>query len=142
MADMDNRGQCLCGRIRFHAAGPPVHANHCHCLDCQKQSGAAMMSWVTVRKANLIFDEDDPAYYHSSDRARRGFCPSCGSTVIWESLDDTGLVDVAAGLLESPADLEFAEHLFCDRRRPWLEAADALPKYSTWAPRHEQANAD
>lgn len=134
MPDTRITGSCQCGDVRFSAPAPPVHANHCHCLDCQKQSGAAMMSWVTFRRNELVWENQPPERYESSNTARRGFCPRCGSTVTWESVSKTDYVDVAAGLMDGSPDVDFAEHLFWARHRDWLDIGDPLPKHQTWPP--------
>ena len=47
------RGSCLCGSVRFeieHAVGP---FELCHCTRCQKVSGSAYLTWLTVRREDF-----------------------------------------------------------------------------------------
>ena len=40
-------GGCLCGKVRFRVAAPPIDSGYCHCRICQKNSGAPVVAWVT-----------------------------------------------------------------------------------------------
>ncbi|MBA4173404.1 MAG: hypothetical protein C0511_12355 [Hyphomicrobium sp.] len=33
-------GRCLCGAVTYDVVGPPVVVARCHCIDCQRGSGA------------------------------------------------------------------------------------------------------
>ncbi|RYD89156.1 MAG: aldehyde-activating protein, partial [Sphingomonadales bacterium] len=33
-------GGCLCGAVRYEAAGEPIVSGHCYCSDCRKASGS------------------------------------------------------------------------------------------------------
>ena len=46
-------GGCLCGNLRYRLSAAPLAAMHCHCDNCRKASGAAMLTWLTVNEADL-----------------------------------------------------------------------------------------
>jgi hypothetical protein len=46
-------GGCLCGAVRYECAAEPLMAGTCHCLDCQKSSGAGSAPTLFVPRAAL-----------------------------------------------------------------------------------------
>ena len=82
------RGSCLCGGVRFEierAVGP---FELCHCTRCQKVSGSAYLTWLTVRRedfrllqgADLVKTYERPVS-ESPPPYRTSFCGRCGSQV-------------------------------------------------------------
>src|SRR5687767_12371984 len=45
------QGGCLCGAVRYEAAGQPYNITHCHCTDCRRSSGAAFVTPLTFLSA-------------------------------------------------------------------------------------------
>lgn len=96
------KGSCLCGAITYTANGSVGAPSACHCTQCRKQSGHVWASSY-VEKGELAID-GDVCWYQSSDNARRGFCPTCGSALFWDHKDDpftcfsTGSIDGSTGL--------------------------------------------
>ena len=127
-------GGCLCGGVRYTAAAAPGWVNHCHCRDCQQQTGAAMATWVTFVTADVTFTAP-PTIYPSSATAERGFCATCGSTLTWQAVGGRNRIDLAAGTLDDPSLLEPREHLFWARHLAWLEVTDPLPRHDEWRPK-------
>jgi hypothetical protein len=39
--EMEIKGGCLCGAVRYTAEADPTSATVCHCRDCQKFTGSA-----------------------------------------------------------------------------------------------------
>ena len=69
------KGGCLCGQVRFEAAGQPYRVGLCHCLDCRKHHGALF-------HASVIFPQDAVTVSGATgEYAGRHFCPRCGSSV-------------------------------------------------------------
>lgn len=129
-------GGCLCGTVRFRAEGAPVNVNHCHCLQCQRVSGAAMATWAAWPVAAVHIEQGTARGFASSPGVRRSFCADCGSTLFWQRTGaGATTIDVAAGSLDSPDGLQPSEHLYGKSRRPWLPLADGLPVYREHRPR-------
>jgi hypothetical protein len=128
-------GSCLCGAVRFEARGTPRKVNHCHCLQCQRASGAAMATWATWPRASVRVLRGEPAEFESSPGVRRSFCPRCGSTLFWRRVArEGGELDIAAGTIDQADELGPIEHIFVRSRRPWQPLCDGLPAYSESRP--------
>jgi hypothetical protein len=87
-------GGCLCGAVRYRVHGQPFHVTHCHCVSCRKASGAAFLTWFTVRLIELEWLSEKPVYYHSSTAVQRGFCPHCGATLSYQHESDPDDIDI------------------------------------------------
>jgi hypothetical protein len=122
-------GGCLCGAVRYRAAGPPKHVNHCHCRMCRVGSGAPIVTWVTFARVNFHWTKGAPTLRRSSDIAMRGFCDSCGTALLWQGDADPDMIDVTAGSLDRPEEITPQDHLWTESAVPWLKLADNLPRY-------------
>ena len=58
---------------------------------------------------------DKLKWYDSSDKARRGFCPECGSSIFKDNKDGEKIV-LSVGALDSPTDLKFLKNIFEDSK--------------------------
>lgn len=104
-------GGCLCGDVRFVAAGRPNRVGMCHCMDCRKHHGALF-------HASAIFP-DDAVTVEGETRAYAGrhFCPRCGSSVFARSADE---IEVNLGSLDAPDQFVPTYELWTVRREAWL----------------------
>lgn len=122
------RAVCLCGALRITATLPTLWVAHCHCTYCRRAHGAAMVTWAGFRSEQVTIDGHEPRWYASSPGARRGFCGTCGSPMLFESDRWPGEMHVARALVVDPLDREPTAHVFYDEHVPWLSINDALPK--------------
>lgn len=130
MSDIEiHEGGCLCGAVRWRARGNPRNVNHCHCEMCRRSSGAVLLTFATFAAADVEFPRQPPAWRQSSATARRGFCPSCGAALAWQSLQDTGTIDLTVGTSDRPEALIPREHLWTEGAVPWLHIHDDLPRH-------------
>jgi hypothetical protein len=74
-------GGCQCGAVRFRAEALG-RASICHCRMCQKAFGGFFGPLVTAK--GLVWTKAEPARFQSSNKARRGFCPQCGTPLTFE----------------------------------------------------------
>ena len=104
-------GSCLCGGVRFAATGLRPTVVFCHCTQCRKTSGHY---WAATRapRAGLTFTSDATlTWFTSSDRARRGFCATCGASLFYQS-NDADHVGIAAGCLDGATGMTPLRHIF------------------------------
>lgn len=133
-------GGCLCGAVRYRLSAAPLASMHCHCDNCRKASGAAMLTWLTVNEADLEWLSGEPLRYryeseHYPAPVERWFCGDCGSQLAWHCIDD-GTLDLTAGGLDDPDLIEPQRHVFARGRVRWLRTDDELPSFET-TPRDE-----
>lgn len=114
-------GGCLCGGVAFHAALPEQTVSHCYCTMCQKFHGAASGSYVTVAASGYAVERGVELIteYASSERARRGFCKVCGSSLYWRSLDTLDGIDLSLGCLTPPWPRAVEREVYADTKPAW-----------------------
>ncbi len=128
-------GACLCGAIRFEARGMPASVNHCHCVQCQRSSGAALLTWATWPRASVRVQRGQVTDFESSPSVQRSFCARCGSTLFWRrEARRPEEIDVAAGTLDQGDLLAPQDHTFVKSRRRWMPLCDGLPAYTEARP--------
>ncbi|KAI5923024.1 Mss4-like protein [Camillea tinctor] len=120
--------RCQCGAVSFQTpTAKPLTLYHCHCNDCQKQSGSAfgtsaiypaegLFPLAPTLTAQLGVYRRGPA----EDRAGRSldcyFCKTCGCRVLHRIVDADGTardtVSVKAGCVEGLDWGARAKHIF------------------------------
>ena len=118
-----HRGSCLCGQVRYEVAGDLRPVIACHCAQCRKTSGHYVAATSAARESVEI--TGDVAWYASSDTARRGFCPTCGSSLFW---DGPGThLSIMAGTLDGASGLALTGHIFAADKGDYYEINDNVP---------------
>jgi len=122
------QGGCLCGAIRFEAELPSKWCAHCHCGMCRRAHGAGYVTWVGFESSGfrLARGSNQLAWYGSSSGARRGLCPTCGSTMLFESERWAGETHVALGCIDDPIDREPQANVFFDAHVHWMPIDETL----------------
>jgi hypothetical protein len=124
-------GGCLCGAVRYEAEALLGNAYYCHCTQCQKSSGEPFEVGVPVKEGTLRFTGAEPKFYASSEWGQRGFCPECGSRIVWRSThpDYQWATNITPGSLDRPQDVRPIVHTFVDTQWPWIRIDDRLPRH-------------
>jgi hypothetical protein len=133
-------GRCLCGGCSYEIEGEPTVVAHCHCLDCQRLSGAghttgAMFAEPAVRLSGSVGTFE--LVSEAGNTVTRLFCATCGSPLFGKNTGMPGFMTVMAGTLDKPDDLVPQVAIFARSRRPWdvmdteLATFDAQP---AWQP--------
>ena len=120
-------GGCLCGAVRYEA-GAPYHLTNCHCITCRRTSGAAFVTWFSVRRAEFRLTAGAPVRFRSSAKGVRSFCARCGSHLTFE-FEDADELDVTTCTLDDPESLPPEDHTWTRSRLAWVQLADGLPEY-------------
>jgi hypothetical protein len=115
-------GSCLCGAIHYLVRGRPSYITHCHCASCRKASGAAFVTWFSVRVSEVEWRGDPLAIYHSSAAVQRGFCPRCGSSLTYCHESDPAELDITLASLTQPEALQPEHHTWWSSHLSWAEA--------------------
>jgi len=115
---------CSCGQLRATVTGEPTRVSVCHCLACKKRTGSAFSvqaRWpeaqVVIAGRSQIFtriaESGNPADFH--------FCPDCGATVHFMTVNLPGMVAVPLGAFDDPFFLAPKISIFEERKHSWLE---------------------
>ncbi|MEZ5778496.1 MAG: GFA family protein [Paracoccaceae bacterium] len=120
-------GHCLCGAVAFEILGDLNEPHACHCNQCRRQSGHYSVSTHVKRKNVKITKDRGLKWFRSSDKAQRGFCAVCGSSLFWDGGDEELYISV--GSLNTPTGLKLAKHIYVDEVADYYTIGDGLPKY-------------
>lgn len=118
-------GSCLCGAVTFTGKAAVRGVAACHCTQCRKQSGHYFAA-VQVLDADLGV-QGAVRWYASSETAKRGFCPTCGSFLFWKGAGDRDTC-VSAGSLDGPTGLRLERHIFTADKGDYYDITDKVPQ--------------
>jgi hypothetical protein len=122
-------GGCQCGAVRYALHAKPK-STVCHCRMCQRATGGVFAALCMVKKTELEWTRGEPAFYASSNVAKRGFCPACGTPLTF-AYDDEDRIEVTTGSLDDPFSAGLIEHFGVESKMPWLKLCDGLPEHRT-----------
>ena len=125
-----HRGSCLCGAVTFEVSGELPAPDACHCRNCRKQSGHFFASTDVPKSALVVHGEDCVTWHQSSEKVRRGFCATCGSTLFWDPVF-RDWIGVAMGAFDTPTNTRLAVHIFVADKGDYYEIDDGLPQKQT-----------
>lgn len=120
-------GGCHCGAIRYEADIDALEAVYCHCRMCQKSFGNIFATLFTTSKSDVRWLTREPAYFHSSKLAKRGFCPECGTPISFE-YHEYDFLDLSVGSLDEPEKMKPICHFGVESRLNSFHKPDDLPE--------------
>lgn len=121
-------GGCLCGAVRYEIHGPLREVIACHCGQCLRQHGNFATYSATGKNQLRLLKDGELAWYASSQKARRGFCRACGSSLFWEPLD-RDYIAVSAGSFDGPSPVKLTKHIYVKDKPSYYELTDGLPAF-------------
>src|ERR1700761_9010270 len=109
---MSNKGQCLCGAVRYEVDGPFSMMVNCHCSRCRKHHGAPFATFVAAPLTGFrwVSGQDAIATF-TTDVGTRSFCSICGS-VTPMLVKEMGMAMCPAGNLEGELGIKPQTHIF------------------------------
>jgi hypothetical protein len=122
-------GGCGCGAVRYRLTSAPFDAGYCHCTICRRSSGAPVMAFATVRRADFVVTDGTLRIRRSSGFGERGFCADCGTQLTMHVAHQPDTVDFTIASLDDPARVAPGFHLFVEERIPWFETTDGCPRH-------------
>jgi hypothetical protein len=119
------RGSCLCGAVSYTATGEAAAPAACHCTQCRKSSGHV---WASSYLPEGTLSIAGPVrWFQSSDTARRGFCPTCGSSLFWDHAADP-FTCFSTGSIDGPTGLLLRGHIFTADKGDYYDIAVTEPQ--------------
>ena len=122
-----HKGSCLCGAVRIVVEGDLPRPTACHCVACRKQTGHYEASIDIPRSQVRIEGEESVRWYQSSEKVRRGFCGTCGSTLFWDPVFHDWTA-IAMGCFDGPTGTSLERHIFVSEKGDYYDIADGLPQ--------------
>jgi hypothetical protein len=121
---------CSCGQLHLTIEGEPVRVSMCHCLACQRRTGAVMSNQARFRPDQLAISGKATTWTRTAESGSAvtfHFCPTCGSTVYWESESFPGYVAVAVGSFADPHFPAPAIAVWEESRHSWVALPPDMP---------------
>jgi hypothetical protein len=128
-------GGCLCGAVRYRAAGAAGPMAHCHCGMCRKAHGAAFSTILPVAVDGFEWLSGEPRlrWFESSPGKRRWFCATCGSQLI-STRDGQDTLLLRAGCIDRGFTGTAVAHGWVAFMAPWHRITDELVRFDRGFP--------
>ncbi len=120
-----HKGSCLCGAVTFEIEGDLAAPDACHCSKCRKQTGHYLASTDVPKDRLTIRGGENVGWYQSSEKVRRGFCKTCGSSLFWDP-PHRDWIGVAMGAFDTPTQTHLKMHIFVAEKGDYYDIADGL----------------
>ena len=124
--------RCSCGALSLTLPGPSKLVVACHCLDCQRRTGAPFgvgvfyaIEAVAVSGTQKAFTRDAA----SGGKVHSYFCPNCGSTVYWKADRLPSMIGVAIGALADPKNPCPVRSIFEQSKHDWVQIDGAVDHF-------------
>ncbi|MDR6817141.1 hypothetical protein J2X76_002314 [Neorhizobium sp. 2083] len=122
-----HKGSCLCGAVTFEIEGELSAPDACHCSKCRKHSGHYFASTDVARDRLTIGGAGNITWFQSSEKVRRGFCATCGSSLFWDP-PHRDWIAVAMGAFDGPTGTRLNKHIFVADKGDYYDIGDGLPQ--------------
>lgn len=123
-------GQCLCGNVTFVATGDIKRVSACYCGMCRVQNGGGAFYGAELNGDLIIKKDKGLKWFAASDKAERGFCENCGSSLFWRSNAAPSYYDVSLGALDDVSTLKLDAHIFVDDCAPYQVIPENAPHFT------------
>jgi hypothetical protein len=95
----------------------------CHCLECQRRTGAVLGTQARFRRDQVTVAGQATAWKRRAESGNEltfHFCPICGSTVYWEGTGFPEFIAVSIGNFADPNFPEPTIEVWEQSRHAWL----------------------
>ena len=125
-------GGCACGSIRYICSRAPVATLNCHCLDCQRSSGAPFASGFIVLVSDVEIAGTPKTYSvraGSGSLATRSFCSHCGAPLFTRGEAAPEFMSIRFPTLDSPSEFQPMLDIWTSSAQPWVCLSKEIPHY-------------
>ena len=129
-------GSCLCEGVRFTIEGPIPPIQICHCTQCRKAQGTALVTNVPIatQAFTLCAGQDLLSAYASSPGKSRVFCKRCGSPIYSQRDTLPEVLRIRLGLINEAVDAPLLAHSYTGSKANWWPICDAAPQFEEGTP--------
>ena len=128
-------GGCACGEVRYRLGRSPLFVHCCHCLNCQRQTGAAFAINVLIERdyvESLAREPDRVPVPRSGTKRQQIYRCSVCKTAVWSTYTRKNVLFVRAGTLDDPSAVEPDVHIFTRSKLPWVTLPESTPVFETY----------
>lgn len=125
---MSKQAACGCGALRVDVIGEPSAVVACHCVDCQRRTGAVFGVGAYYQADQVTITGAAKAFTRTSDAGNpftTHFCPDCGTSLYWIASNKPDAVGVAVGGFADPDFPAPERSVFEQSMHRWTEVAVA-----------------
>jgi hypothetical protein len=126
-------GNCLCGQVKFKLVAEPLTLYACHCTDCQRRSGGALLLSMWVHRESLEVIEGAPLLVSSvanDGRERKNkVCPACEVRLWAEPVNRPKLAVLRPSTLQQAKAFTPVAHQFVRSALPWFVFPEGVARY-------------
>ena len=125
-------GSCLCGAVSFEGDGDVAVMANCHCIDCQKATGAAYASMIFFKEDDISISGELNSFQHTADSGStmtKLGCPKCGSPMFGKNTARAGMIAVRGGVLDQKDMIKPVVNVYCSSAIPSTPMDDALKNF-------------
>ena len=124
-----HKGHCRCAGVKMFTHGEPVLSVYCHCDDCRRSTGSAVLASVGFEDCDISWTSRDTLGEYVKGTCTRLFCDSCGSPVAQQHESAPGKTFMNTAFMDEPDLFAPTYHTFAGQQIEWLELADDLPRH-------------
>ena len=120
--------RCVCGAVALSLPGPSALVVACHCIDCQRRTGAPFGVGAFYPAEAVTLSGTAKEFVRAAangGKVRSYFCPDCGSTVYWKADNLPTMVGVAVGAMADPQYPAPVRSVFEQSKHAWVEIPGA-----------------
>ena len=129
---MQRTAQCQCGSLRAIASGEPDIVNVCHCISCQRRTGAVMHSGAYYKRSKVRLEGESKLYVRTTESGRQlrfRFCQNCGTSVYWEADLRPDHYGIAVGAFADPQFPAPTLSVWEDTIHSWINLPPGIQHY-------------
>src|SRR5262245_51270776 len=127
----NRRASCSCGQLNLTIEGEPARISMCHCLECQRRTGAVISNQASFRREQITCAGKSTAWTRTAESGNAitfHFCPTCGSTVYVEGQGFPDHVAVPSANSAAPGFPAPTIAVGEESRHSWLELPPGIPQ--------------
>jgi hypothetical protein len=119
---MTSVAHCSCGSLQAEAVADPIFVVACHCIECQRRTGAPFGVSAFFGKADVRTNGLSTIYVRDGQegKLRFHFCPTCGTTVYWFADLLPDCIGIAVGAFADPSFAKPMRSIWERTRHPWV----------------------
>jgi hypothetical protein len=124
--------QCCCGAVTLKLSAPSKLVVACHCLDCQRRTGAPFGVGAFYPAETVAISGAPKEFTRvaaSGSKVHSYFCANCGSTVYWKADRLPSMIGVAVGALADPGFPAPVRSVFEQSKHDWVRIDGAVEHF-------------